>query len=215
MLVSEMFSEVRDHGFDDITDARLLGFVNDTYFDICSRENWPFLELSASATVDATGLVTSPTDIGKVIKVVDSGLGTILEPLRLDSFTAHNAKQLTLTGNPYSYYFIGDSLYVYPISTSNNLTIRYVRIPTALTSSPDSTPILPARHQRTIVLGTLVKCFLLEDDAENAGVFSQMLETRLAQMRDDLWKHQVDRPDTVLDVDEIYDWDSMLGQSWW
>lgn len=214
MLVSEMISEIKDHGFDDITDARLLGFINDTYWDICSRESWPFLELSATPTVDATGLVTAPTDIGKVLKLVDTGLGTVLEPIRLDAFTAYHANELSKTGNPYAYYFIGDALHVYPVSSTNSLALRYIRVPAALTASPDSSPIMPARHHRVFVLGALVKCFLLEDDAENAGVFSNMLETRISQMREDLWKHQLDRPDTIQDLDNDSGWIGMLGGGW-
>ena len=215
MLVSEMFSEIRDHGFDDITDARLLGFINDTYFDVCGRETWPFLEKSSTVTVDATGLVTAPTDIGKVLKFVDTGLGTVLEPYRLDAFTAFNANQLTQTGNPYSYYFIGDALYVYPISTSNSLTLRYISVPSALTSTPDSSPVLPSRYNRVIVLGTLIKAFFMEDDAENAAVASQQYEAKIAQMREDLWVHQVDRPDTIQDVDQQGDWSDLVGTWYW
>lgn len=211
MLVSEMLAEHRDHGFDDFTDSRILGHLNDAYFDVCSREHWPFLEASVSPTVDATGAVTSPTDIGKVIKLVDTGLGTVLEPIRLDAHTAYHAKTLTLTGSPYSYFFIGDTLYVYPISTSNVLTLRYLKVPPPLTISPDSSPLLPDRHDRVVLVGALVKSYLLQDDAENAGVFEQDFEARLAHMRTDLWQHQVDRPDTIQDMDEALDWADVLG----
>lgn len=206
MLVSEMIAEIRDFGFDDLTDTRLLGFLNDTYWDVCTREPWPFLEATASATVDATGLVTSPTDISKVLSISDTVVGTKLQPQRLDDFTQTNATQLTLTGNPDRYYFIGDQLYVYPLSTSNSLTLRYIRIPAALTSTPDATPILPLRHHRVIVLGSLVKCYMMEDDPENAALNISAYEQKIAQMRSDLWFHQYDRPQVIKDLDTDDDW---------
>lgn len=210
MLVSEMIAEIRDFGFDDLTDTRLLGFLNDTYWDVCSREPWPFLEATASATVDTSGKVTSPTDIGKVLRLVDTGTGAALQPVRLDDHTGGNAVQLALTGNPDRYFFIGSDVYVYPISTSNSLTIRYVRVPPPLTSTPDSSPILPLRHHRVIVLGSLVKCYMMEDDPDNAALNTNAFEQRISQMRSDLWVQQYDRTQIIQDVDEDDGWTDWL-----
>jgi hypothetical protein len=211
MLVSEMLSEMRDHGFDDLTDTRLLSFINDTYYDVATREPWPFLEVQATPTVNAsTGQVTSPTDIKQVLKLVDTVHGTRLEPIRGDDFIQINADRLTTTGQPLGYYFVGSALYLYPIPTSGTFKLLYLKAPAALTVSPDSSPILPTVHHRLIVLGALVKCYMLEDDAENAAVFTNMFEQRLQQMRNDLWMHQYDRPDTIFDVDE-YDWVDWLA----
>lgn len=215
MLVSEMLAEMRDHGFDDLTDTRLLGFINDTYYDVVSREPWPFLEKQVVPTVSsADGSVTSPTDIDKVLKLVDTTLGVRLEPKRGDEFLQMYADLLTTTGNPLLYYFVGSQLYVYPIPTSATLKLQYLAIPAALTSTPDSTPILPTRHHRVLVLGSLVKCYMLEDDAENAAVFTNMYEQRIQQMRADLWMRQYDRPDSIQDVDGN-DWVDFLADGSW
>lgn len=202
MLVSEMLSEVRDHGFDDLTDTRILGFINDTYWDICSREAWPFLEASAAVTVDATGKITSPASIDKVLAIsTTSPNGPNLIPMRTDEFTRTYGTNLSLAGTPQLYYSEGDDFFVYPIPASAQLTIRYIRIPDALTVSPDSSPILPIQHHRAVVLGTLVKCYTLEDDPEQAGVFTNMYEQRLVQMRNSLWMRQYDRTDTIQDLE--------------
>lgn len=214
MLVSEMLAEMRDHGFDDLTDARLLGFINDTYYDVISREPWPFLEKEAVPTVDTSGALTTPTDIKQILKLVDTTMGTRLEPMRNDEFLQLNASNLTTTGNPYAYYFIAEQPYVFPIPTTPTLKLFYIATPAALTSTPDSSPILPARHHRLIVLGSLVKCYMLEDDAENAAVFTNMYEQRMTQMRNDLWMQQFDRPDRIENVDE-YDWVDWLSDWNW
>jgi hypothetical protein len=209
VLVSEMLSEVRDHGFDDLTDTRILGFINDTYYDVCSREPWPFLEASASLTVDATGLVTVPTDIGAILSIVNTSTGDKLEPLRSEEFRQNFASSQTDAGNPLYYYFLGNSLHVHPLSTSSPLQAIYVRVPAALTASPDSSPILPVQHHRVLVLGALVKCGEMEDDAELAAMFTNNYEQRITQMRHDLWMRQYDRPDTIADLDPV-DWVDLL-----
>lgn len=215
MLVSEMLQEMRDHGFDDLTDTRMLGFLNDTYYDVCSRSPWPFLEATATPTVSSTdGSVTSPTDISKVLRLVDTTLGTKLEPMRYDEFLQRNADQLTLTGNPNLYYFVGSTLYVYAIPTTAHLKLFYVKHPAALTTSPDATPILPTGHHRALVLGALVKCYTLEDDSENAQTFSALYEARIQSMWEDVWMRQYDRPDTIWNVDE-YDWVDWLTDGQW
>jgi hypothetical protein len=210
MMVSEMLSEVRDHGFDDLTDSRILSFLNDTYWDICSREAWPFLEATATATVDSTGKVTAPTNIDKVLSINDTGQGRNLQPMRLDAFTDTYSANLTRTGDPFAYFFIGGDLYVYPISTSNSLTIRYIRRPAALTVAPDSEPILPTQHHRVVVLGSLVKCYMMEDDFENASMFTNAYEKRIFDMRNHLWFQQYDRTDTIQDVDGTDDADFLI-----
>jgi hypothetical protein len=202
MLVSEMLSEVRDHGFDDLTDTRILGFLNDTYWDICSREAWPFLEASAALVTDGTGLVTSPDDVSKVLSITANTAGSPnLQPRDLGEFSKMHGEELALTGTPHTYYFVGNNVYVYPIPASSDHTIRYIRNPDALTVSPDSSPILPTQHHRVIVLGSLVKCYTLEDDPEQAGIFTNMYEQRLMQMRNDLWRRQFDRTDVIVDME--------------
>lgn len=210
MQVSEMLAEIRDHGFDDLTDSRILSFLNDTYWDICSREAWPFLEATAAVSVDSNGLVTSPTDIDKVLSLHDTGLGRSLSPMRLDDFSSTYASNLTRTGDPFAYFFIGDDLYVYPIGTSNSLVVRYIRRPAALTVSPDSSPIMPVQHHRAVVLGSLIKCYMMEDDFENASMFTNAYEKKLFDMRNNLWFQQYDRTDTIMDVDEPDDVDYLV-----
>ena len=202
MLVSEMLSEIRDHGFDDLTDSRILSFLNDTYFDVCSREAWPFLEATAAATVDASGKLTAPTDVSKVLKLVDTANSRSLAPMRLDSFTGTYSGDLTASGDPFAYFFVGNDLYVYPIPASASLTLRYIGRPDALTVTPDSEPILPTQHHRVVVLGSLVKCYMMEDDFENSAMFTNAYEKRIFDMRQDLWTRNYDRPDVMLDVDE-------------
>lgn len=210
MNVSDMMAELNDFGFSDITSSRMLSFINDAYWDVCSRENWPFLEKVAVPTVDVSGAITAPTDISKVQRFVDTGLGTRLEPVREDAWALWHANELTKTGNPNSYFFVGEQLFVYPISTSNTLMLSYVSFPPPLTISPDSAPVLPLRHHKVVVWGALVQAYFLEDDADNASFADQQFEARIDKMRNDLWGQQTDRPDTIEDVDGT-DWSDVVN----
>lgn len=200
MLVSEMVTEVRDHGFDDLTESRILSFLNDAYLDICSREPWPFLEKTATLTVNSAGLVTNPTDIQAVLNIYDSTDGGKLEPQRLDDISDLYGKNLTEAASQgRHYYFIGSSIYIYPVP-SNTLKINYIRTPALLTASPDTTPILPTHIHRLLVTGALAKAAVMEDDPDLAAVYTNMFETRLMQARSALWMRQYDRPETIHDI---------------
>ena len=203
MLVSEMLQEVRDHGFDDLTDTRILSFLNDTYYDLCAREPWPFLEASATLTVGATGAVSSPvaSTIMAVQNVYNQTTGTRLYPRRLDEMSETFPTDLnTLTGDGHYYYFIGTTPYIYPIDQTNVLKINYMMNPVALTSTPDSSPTMPTSVHRLLVTGALAKAAVMEDDPDLAAIFVNMFETRLSQARSSLWVRQYDEPDSIEDV---------------
>jgi hypothetical protein len=210
MLASEMVTEVRDHGFDDLTESRILSFLNDAYFDICAREPWPFLEATATLTINASGLVTSPTNVTSVLNVYDSSQGGSLQPQRLDDISDLYGQDLTLTGaQARHYYFIGGSMYIYPVP-SNTIKMNYISFPEALTTSPDTEPVLPTHAHRLLVTGALAKASVMEDDPDLAAVYTNMFETRLSQARSAMWMRQYDRPDNIQDVfweddfDEVY-----------
>lgn len=200
MLASEMVTEVRDHGFDDLTESRILSFLNDAYYDICSREPWPFLEKTATLTINAAGLVTAPTDVTSVLNVYDSTNGGSLRPQRLDDISdLYGTNLAEAEAQARHYYFIGAAMYVYPVPTAT-IKMNYIRIPTALTTSPDTSPILPIHAHRLLVTGALAKAAVMEDDPDLAAVYTNMFETRLSQARSAMWVRQYDQPETIQDV---------------
>lgn len=210
MLASEMVTEVRDHGFDDLTESRILSFLNDAYFDICSREPWPFLEKTATLTINSAGLVTAPTDRLSVLNVYDSTNGGTLKPQRLDDISdLYGTNLAAAEAQARHYYFIGTAMYVYPVPSAT-IKMNYIHQPAAITTSPDTSPILPLHAHRLLVTGALAKAAVMEDDPDLAAVYTNMFETRLSQARSALWMRQYDRPDNIQDVfweddfDEVY-----------
>lgn len=210
MLTSEMIADVRAHGFDDTAEATVLSLLNDAYYDVCSREPWPFLEATATLTVDTTtGKITSPTNIQAVLSMSETNSGRSLYPMRLDEFTDTYAASLTRAADAKLYYTIANDYYLYPIPSNGTYVMRYVITPTALTASPDSVPIIPTMHHRVIVMGALAKLAVMEDDPDLSAVYTNMFETRLQQMRGSIWSRQYDEVDTI----GVVDWEDYIDES--
>lgn len=199
MTLNDMIEELQDHGFEDTTDTRLTAFLNDAYWDIASREPWPFLEASSSAITTTAGSadITEPTDFGQVISMVIDSNGVNLMPKRADWINKTFSGALTSQGIPSYYYFIGNQIKLYPVPDATyTITLQYLSVPAALEAGSD-TPILPARHHRTLVLGALVSAYNMEDDGEQADRFERQYEKRITMMRNDLWTRQLDQPDQM------------------
>lgn len=207
-----MISEIQDHGFEDTSVERITGFLNDSYYDIASRQPWPFLEKSTTVnTTVGNDTLAVPADFDKALRLVIDAQGQILDPARLDDVTSRFAGNLNFTGLPFLYYFIGDTVKLYPIPDAvYTVTVRYLAVPAELVNNTDS-PILPKKHHRAVVLGALVDAYRMEDDNENASIFEGQFEKRLQTMAEDVWKKQYDRPDRIY---TLYDNDANEFDPW-
>lgn len=212
MTLDEMYTEMELYGFDDLDDDQKLLLLNESYFDIATREPWPFLEAvetivvpSGQTQITNNTLVTNNvTDVNSVLSFTDTTNMVTMTPERADVIE----KEYIVTtdpGTPSKYYFIGDELTVYPATTgSTTFRLYYTRTPAAATTTSD-TFYVPARHHSIIVYGALVKAFLVNDDPQSA-VFQNMFEARYQQMRADVWMNQYDRPERIGVITDSYDW---------
>ena len=169
MTLDDMFDEMDLYGFDDFEDAQKLTLLNEAYFDIVTREPWPFLEavvpvISAPSNIEQitnnTLVTNSPSDVNAVLSFVDTTNGITMIPERADVIEK-NYKPLSDSGTPRAYYFIGDDLFVYP-ATNGSISYRlyYTRVPTPASTTSD-TFLIPSRHHSIIVYGALVKALSL------------------------------------------------------
>jgi len=207
MDVSEILTVLNNHGFEDTDNTQKMEAMNDAYYDVCAREEWPFLETESNISIDVAGNCTEPTGLSKVISIRIPSIPRKLNPERYENIITYDPA-LSQTGDPSCYYFLGNELKFWPKPTATtSATIVYSRFPTELTTSSLETDILiPVRHQRILVTGTLFKLYLMEDDAELAGQFERHFENRIERMRADLHTRQIDRPEYILDVTpEDYD----------
>ena len=207
MTIDQMFTEMDLYGFEDFDDDAKLILINEAYFDIVTREAWPFMEgLATIAQPSADDTLNVPTNFQAVLSLVDTDNNIVLEPERND-VVEKNIRLNADSGSPNKYYFVGETLYLYPSdNTGTTYRLYYIKSPSVLTV--DSVPadiLIPARHHSIIVYGALVKAFLVNDDPQ-AAVFQNMFESRYMQMRNDVWMRQYDRPERIHVITDSHDW---------
>jgi hypothetical protein len=187
---------------DEMTDDRKLEALNETYHEVCGREQWPFLEQRQAVSIDSTtGLVTPANS--KTVRTVQSftrtDTGARLEPMRLDDL--QQTMQPFTPNDPVYYYFISDALYVSPVPAADPGTwvLTFTERPNDLiATSADVDIVIPSRyHRSTLVLGTLSKLALMQDDPEMGQAYERLFEKALGLMVDDLFRRQTDRPDFI------------------
>lgn len=202
MDISEIISDIDDHGFEDTDDTRKLAVIQDVYNDVLTREAWPFLEefirLTFTGSSDQSNNL--PADFRAVLTAKTEG-GQRLQWMRYDEFERRYGSntQYQVT-NPLIYYFIGDELHFYPVPTSTvYIRLAYIKRPNELTlASVEADLYLPREFHRSILVnGALYKLYSLEDDAELAAGFQAYMEQAVGSMREFAWRKQYDWPEMV------------------
>jgi hypothetical protein len=204
MTLDDMYDEMDLYGFDDFDNSQKLVLLNEAYFDIATREPWPFMEDVIEFVVPAgVGRVTnnrvafmeSPSDVNSVLSFRDVTRGFALSPERSDIIEKNYDASASSSE---CYYFVGEDLFLYPASSgASKYRLYYIKSPVAATEETGSSVyLIPERHHSIIVYGALIKAFLVNDDPQ-AAVFQNMFEQRYQQMRNDAWMQQYDRTDRI------------------
>lgn len=211
MDVSEIIARLNTMGFEDTGDDDKMDVINDTIWDIESRQDWPWAIKSTNLTFDGSSPTPTniPADFKSVKWITDSTNGTFLRGERLDTIRNRYGNQLTSQQDPWCFYFLGTTLRFYPIpgaSTTRFVLDYYAQQTELTTTSVEANILLPKRHHRTIVLGAVAKLYQIEDDPELAAVNKEDYEQRLATMAHDLIKQQHVNPDQIFVIDEDDEW---------
>jgi hypothetical protein len=231
MTLDEMYDEMELYGFEDFEDSQKLTLLNEAYFDVVTREPWPFLEKMTQFVVpNGVSQITSGSSFkvrndnnrldnsltnpvlipfteykaGSVLSFVDVSNDVVMTPERNDVIEK-NYRVIDDTSTPSKYYFVGEDMFVYPaVSGDTTYRLYFLQLPVAATTS-SSVYLIPERHHSLIVYGALVKSFLVNDDPQ-ASLFQNMFEQRYQQMRNDVWMNQYDRTDRIHVLSDSYDW---------
>ena len=202
--IDTLIDTMEDYGFDDLSRSTLARLIDDAHKELCLREAWPFLEKQETITQAANDNSLSTTAaLGKVLSMVNTSDEIVLSPLRTDSQMKDFAYDLDETGIPSYYYFIGESLFLYPTpETAKTIRIRFLTQPTTLTeASLDGDFLWPERHDSVLLYSALSKGYYINDDPQGAAM-QQVMDARLQVARDDLWMRQYDRTDRVFVWDD-------------
>jgi len=203
-IMTDWIDTMQDYGFEDFEQTTLARLLDDAHKEVCLREPWPFLEKQETIVqAGADDTVTTVGSLGQVLALVNTTDSNVLVPMRNDVQLKDFVYDLTTTGVPTQYYFIADTLTLWPIPDgSKTLKIRYLQQPGTLTKdSADAAILWPARHDSVVLYSALSKAYLINDDPQSA-VMQQVMEQRLQVARNDLWMKQYDRTDRVIVLDD-------------
>jgi len=207
-----MQAELSQHGFGDVDSSQQLSVINDTLWDVIGREKWPFREKTTTLNFDGVSPTPTnwPTDIRQVIWIADTTSGNAVLPERLETIRSQYTGNLTTVADPAGfYYFVGYTPYFYPIpsASTGRYTLDYVARQAKLnTASVEADILLPLEYHRIIVLGALVRLYLMDDDTEEAPMFQQQFDAMFQNMREELLRRQYQRPDRIFVTDEYDEW---------
>ena len=182
---STVLSEFYSSGFDYISDngdsARAKRWVNQSYFELCSLEDWPFLNASASG---AAPLAVS--DLGPITNVRDTVTDITLVESDEELLSRVDPDYSNTAGSA-SYYYINfvsgaPEILVYPVST-NNIEVVYTKVPTELSADADVL-IVPNQFIDVVVLGAMRRGLIDGTDTQGQlQIVQQELQSRVDSMR--------------------------------
>ena len=181
--------------------------INKTVWDIESREPWPYLEKTVALNTDGASPAPTnmPADFKSVLWLYDITNGITIWPEKLQTVRDRHGQEITQVSSPSLYYFVGSQLRMWPVppAATGRFQLDYIATqPILIATSVETDILLPVRHHEAIVLGTLWRLYKGEDDPENGMMFQQDYETKIAQMRDDLFRRQWQRSDHIYVTDE-------------
>jgi hypothetical protein len=212
MDVADIIARLNTMGFEDTADDDKMDVINDTLWDIESRQLWPWSIKSINLTVNGVSATPTnmPSDFKSVKWVTDTTTGNTLWWERLDTIRNRYGSQLSLVQDPWCFFFQGDTFKFYPIpataSTTRYVLDYYAQQPELTTTSVEANIYMPPRHHRAILLGAASKIYQIEDDQELATSNKQDYEQRLQTMAADYIKKQYVNPDQIFVIDEDDEW---------
>ncbi len=214
MTLDEMISELDLYGFEDLEDDQKTLLLDEAYFDIVTREPWPFLEnIIQFNKTDGLARVNVVTDeltgdeitledtLGAVLSFTDISNQWIVTPERTDVIE-QNYKLDALDDLTSHYYFVGYKLFLWPPPAgATTYRMWYTKRPQSLQVEN----LLPASHHSVIVYGALIKAYLVNDEPQ-AAVFQNLFEQKYQAMRNDVWMRQYDRTERIHVITDSTDW---------
>ena len=209
MDVSEIISELNDHGFTDTGTNRKVSMIQQTIWEVEGREPWPWCEEIVALDYDGSSAVATnmPTDFRTLLWIKDTSTGLSLTFLRQEEAEAKIGTEYTQSGDPRYYYFEANELKVWPVppASADRLRMHYLKWSPEITDATlEADILLPTQHHRLLVWGTLWKLYDMEDDPELAARYQQHFENGLVALRASMWQRQLGQVESILQVDDDY-----------
>lgn len=191
MDFGELITEVAARGFNDLLDGsteeeRLKRWINQATRELDDLQPWPYLHADKSGTAPLT-----IEDLAHVLSVSNVTTDEELGFLDERQVTAYDPKR-TESGSA-EYWFRSNltTIGVYPLDTSSEIVVRYVKTTPTLSASTD-TPLSPSGYHDLIVDGATVRAYKNRDNFEAAQFVRQEWERGTTGMKHSLMKVNYD-----------------------
>lgn len=200
MNLTALQDEVKARVVDTASTTRLNYWINRAYHSFNEREAWGYLETTSTG---ASPLTIS--DLRAVLSVTDTTNKSVLS---FEDFRNLNDDDptLTATGQPYCWYQSAPTIIgCYP-TTSVSLSVRYLKVPTDLSSGSD-TPLIPTRYHYALVEGACAFAYRDSDAIDLAQSCQDAFDSAVIEASDALNFVNYDSVrDIVVPVGSSTDW---------
>jgi len=185
--VSEAVQEVKERGFDDLTEARILRWLNEAVGEIVDYAPWPFNEATQEGTAPLT-----VSELGHVLSVSNKNTETPLKPIDRRQVVSIDPA-LVAKGLGQMWYREGETtIATFPKDTTSTFIVRYAKAPATLAG--EETLPGPARFHDLYIDGTVVRAYKNRDNFEAAEFVRKEWERGLRQMVQALLDPNYDGP---------------------
>lgn len=154
----------------DISDAKMIKWVNEANDKVCSAFDWPFLKDSDDTiqTGSGTGIADMPADFARLRTVLLKDKTTKLAEIS-DNEAWERWGDDYPDGTPSVFWFTDeDTIQIAPIeSGQTDLTVHYWKTPTALTAV-GNTPVFDDRFHLVLADWVLYRVYEREEDYQKA-----------------------------------------------
>lgn len=166
-----------------LTDAVLLGTINDALRQVTLEQDWPWLLTEETiTTVAADGSYPVPADYLRTFSIVDNTTGLALEPrsaIEMDQYQV-------LTGTPSAYHSYGDAILLGPLpAQARTYRHRYVQIENVLATDAD-TALIPVEFSEGVVEWASRLAFTYIRDSAKAAEAEAGYYAWLSRIRDNM-----------------------------
>lgn len=157
-------------------EARAKRWINQAIAELSQLADWPFLEETGTGPAPLT-----ISNLGRILSVVDSTSGLELYGREREGLIDY-ATDLTLAGSPSYWYLEGNStLKVYPTSTTDQLSVRYITVPTDLSADADVS-VVPKRYSNIVVDLAVCRGYKNKDAFEACAALRADVDRQVQEM---------------------------------
>lgn len=198
-LQDEVFAALRDSERSFITTTMVTGWLNEAYFDLCTRLRIP--ESSTTGTTTASGTIALPAGLVEVKHlIIDGDQPAWVDP---DVYLSYQVPGESTPDSVTLYRIFNNTIETYPAAESKAYTLEYIDSPTAVTDGTTSFTAIPAELNVRMVHYARAQAKLIEGEITESQFYKGEYERGLPDLPRAAWRRNPGRL-TVIPKQNIF-----------